>query len=768
MLRNKGKNSLVGSVLITVFSVLLIFGSAVNQIKTDRAEAVDSKTKRFALLIGISKYKGGKPSDIDGCVNNVDLLRKTLPDWGFDDAAASIKVLKNEQATAKGIVDAFRSHLIANAAREKAAGREAQTFYYFCGHGSQYPNTPNDDEENDGMDETFLAWDSRASGQFDILDDQIADLRYELSLHTKKATYVLESCFSGTGTRNNPPAGTSIMRTDPDVRKRMPFKRMHPQSKLAPDPNTYVEIAASHSSLESFSEVASMTAPEKPYSLMTKAFVQTLNTAKIAGVVPSYRELIQDMRRFVAALPFSTGQTPQLEGNRDAAVFGLSEVRKKASIEIAGIDASTGRVKLRAGAIHGVFTGAQITFYARGSDANGEKGILGSGRVEAAKSFESEVMVQDVNGNRPAIPLDAVAAVTSSRFGAAPYFVDIPNAGRAVELSEQERIGEAVRQTLQKENLFDSGILSLGRPAANASNGEAGRVFRIGRGKPRDLFRTSSGKIEISLIAPNAPDLRCDGETLIQLASKDRLPAEQDDVYFVYEGDRADAPLFGTTVRADDPQIANKLANIIRGRSLHTSISSIDFKNSSLRRFADLKLETIPQTAMNPVCRDSQIRYQTLPQGTKFMDITQSGVVKPGTFVRVRIKNISGDVNRKELKDEFAAGLPLYFSVIALTNKGEVLNVYGSTGADEVLDDGREIIRTIRVDQPATSIRLVMFVTRQFVDFSFLELRGAARNSRSLLETIMTRPGVRSNDGAAAFSSPSDWGVIHYELMIKE
>ncbi len=759
---------MVRSVLITAFSALLIFGSAARNIETVSAENVEVKPKRLALLIGISKYKGGKTTDIDGCVNNIDLLRQTLPDWGFDGDAASIKVLKNEQATAKGIVDAFRSHLIANAAKEKTAGREAQTFYYFCGHGSQYPNAPNDDEENDGMDETFLAWDSRAPGQFDILDDQIADLRYELSLHTKKATYVLESCFSGTGTRNNPPAGTAIMRTEPDGRKRLPFKRIHSQSKLSPDPTTYVEIAASHSSLESFSEVASMTAPEKPYSLMTKSFVQALNAAKIAGVVPSNRELIQDMRRLVAALPFSTGQTPQLEGDRDAAVFGLSEVRKKSSIEIASIDTSSGKVKIKAGAIHGVFAGAQIAFYAKGSDASGDKGLIGNGRVEAARSFESEVSVLDLNGKKPAIPLDAVAAVTSPRFGSTPYFVDIPNAVQAGELPEQGRIGDAVRQMLQKESLFDSGMLNFGRPSANAPNTDAGRVLRIGRGEPRDLFKTSSGRIETSLIAPNAPDVRCEGDTLIQLAAKDRLPAEQDDVYFVYEGDRASAPLFGATVRAEDPQIANKLATIIRARSLHSSISSIDFKNSSLRRFADLKLETIPQTAMNPVCRDGQVKYQALPQGTKFTDITPAGVVKPGTFVRIRVKNISGEVNRKELQDEFAAGLPLYFSVIALTNKGEVLNVYGSTGADEPLDDGREIIRTIRADQPATSIRVVMFVTRQFVDFSFLELRGGARNSKSLLETIMTRPGTRSNEGATAFSSPSDWGVIHYELMIKE
>ena len=72
---------------MTALSALLLLGGTNFPIETVSAESVETKPKRFALLIGISNYKGGKPSDIDGCVNNIDLLRQTLPDWGFDDDA---------------------------------------------------------------------------------------------------------------------------------------------------------------------------------------------------------------------------------------------------------------------------------------------------------------------------------------------------------------------------------------------------------------------------------------------------------------------------------------------------------------------------------------------------------------------------------------------------------------------------------------------------------------------------------------------------------
>ncbi len=118
---------------------------------------------KFALMVGITKYKSDKINKIDGCQNNVPMLRETLiKDYGFSEN--NIVTLLNEKATKEAIISNFRLHLIENAKKAKAAGKEAVIVYYFCGHGSQFPDQ--DGDENDGKDETFVAYDSRTGRCF--------------------------------------------------------------------------------------------------------------------------------------------------------------------------------------------------------------------------------------------------------------------------------------------------------------------------------------------------------------------------------------------------------------------------------------------------------------------------------------------------------------------------------------------------------------------------------------------------------------------------
>src|SRR5688500_6786721 len=135
---------------LTLSAAIAGYASLSTEVLADQTDAAP----KYALLVGISKYKNGNPGDIDACVNDVELLRSALVEWGFPDDPKHIVTLRNEQATYKGITDAFRTHLTANAARARSQGKKAVTLYYFCGHGSQYPNENGDDEENDGMDET--------------------------------------------------------------------------------------------------------------------------------------------------------------------------------------------------------------------------------------------------------------------------------------------------------------------------------------------------------------------------------------------------------------------------------------------------------------------------------------------------------------------------------------------------------------------------------------------------------------------------------------
>src|SRR5687767_8090510 len=181
-------------IFVLVHSVLNFNPAGAQEKQNSESAKINQAQLKFALLVGTTKYKNEKLNQIDGCENNVSLLAETLiKDYGFSEK--EILPLVNEKAYKDAIISNFRSHLIENAKRSKEQGKEAVIIYYFCGHGSQYPDQ--DKDENDGLDETFVAFDSRTADVFDILDDEIDDLKAELRPHTTNTTLILESCHSG-------------------------------------------------------------------------------------------------------------------------------------------------------------------------------------------------------------------------------------------------------------------------------------------------------------------------------------------------------------------------------------------------------------------------------------------------------------------------------------------------------------------------------------------------------------------------------------------
>ncbi len=722
------------------------------------AASIDEPRPMYALLVGISDYKDGRPQSIAGCVNNVDLLRSSLIEWGFPDDNRNILTLKNEQATYKGVTDAFRKHLTANASREKANGREAVVVYYFCGHGSQYPNAANDDEETDGLDETFVAWDSRAPGVFDILDDEIADLRYELSQHTSKTTLIFESCHSGTGSRNPSVKGADIMRTAADERSRKPYVRRFPQSKLPPDPTTYVEISAAHSALEALSESAALAAPDKPYGLMTKSLVKALRAANTSGSVPTYRELMRDIRQFIVSGPVRSDQSPQIEGDLDAPLFGIAGARR-AFIEVIDTDSNARIATIKAGTIHGIAPGSQIAFYRKGSSGSGANGWIANGTVTSVGSFESTVNVGAERGSP--FPIDRSSnAVIAAANPADPIFLDL-NSPTALSDAVHKEILSEVRATLAKEGLFENGTFR--EASAETRSGPNVPALSIVRSKLSEVFG-SQKTADHELLAPVGPEYRCSGDSLVTVERTARFPRADEVVYYVIEGEPGSPPLYGKTFRSGDPDIAAGVADVIRGRAYQQRLSRIEFRNSDLRKYADLKVEVFPTGSLVPFCRGGQLVHRRPAAQTVLTDVTARAEVKAGSHIKLTLRNRSGDVNRKETGDPYASGLPLHFALIEMTNDGQVRSLYGSTGADEPLEDGATITRTIKIDRPATSSKYAVFVSRQYVDFSFLELRGTKRDSGPALGELFS-DGARS--GQAVFSSPGDWGVLHYELKIR-
>jgi len=147
-----------------------------------------------ALVVGVEKYADSRVPETPGCVLDATQTAAFLQSrYGF--AAASIKVLTNEQATAANIEQQFRQWLI------EGTQPGDRVFFLYAGHGSQLPDDNGDEE--DGLDETIAPYDvNPETGSGEIRDDVFDALIAQLS--GRRAVLLFDSCHSGTISRDLP------------------------------------------------------------------------------------------------------------------------------------------------------------------------------------------------------------------------------------------------------------------------------------------------------------------------------------------------------------------------------------------------------------------------------------------------------------------------------------------------------------------------------------------------------------------------------------
>src|SRR5258708_26693927 len=142
-----------GALLLLVVG---FFASPITRQDSSHAAAPNATAspRKLALLIGINKYKYSDPKigfyNLHGCINDIHKM-KTLLIGKFGFKADDVKMLPDEEATHKGIVDAIQSFLI-----DQAKSGDIVVIH-FSGHGSQAsdPSTVNQ------LDETIVPYDSR-------------------------------------------------------------------------------------------------------------------------------------------------------------------------------------------------------------------------------------------------------------------------------------------------------------------------------------------------------------------------------------------------------------------------------------------------------------------------------------------------------------------------------------------------------------------------------------------------------------------------------
>lgn len=176
--------------------------------KTMAAAAAERRApRRRALLVGLNEY-ANPSSNLFGCVNDVYLMSAVLQEQGFP--AEQIRVVLNDRATAKGILDRMRWLF-------DGAEPHDELFFFYSGHGAQLP-TYGDGDTVDRMDETLVPHDFNWSPETCITDDAIFSLYSTLPYDTR-LTMIFDCCHSGGIHRDGGPRARGLTPPD-DIRHR--------------------------------------------------------------------------------------------------------------------------------------------------------------------------------------------------------------------------------------------------------------------------------------------------------------------------------------------------------------------------------------------------------------------------------------------------------------------------------------------------------------------------------------------------------------------
>ena len=308
------------------------------------------ESKKLALLIGIDEYE--KVNDLDGCVNDVENMKALLRDkFGFEES--NIKVLVNEQATRKGILDAFQQHLIARAKQGDLV------VFHYSGHGSQMKDAGG--EEPDQYDETIVPQDSRKPNVFDIPDDTINGLLQLLSEKTDNITFLFDSCHSGTVAR----ATGKVRTVEKDERPPPPPDSIalgargvdEGDEAFRPRDAKYVLLSGSASNQLSHEYFAD----GRANGAFTYFFAKEVRAAKGK---PTYQDVMDKVKGQVNARFGS--QEPQIEGS-SRHNFLFSDETSLSESHVLADPVGQDRVALRAGSVHGLTPTSIYEIYAPGT-----------------------------------------------------------------------------------------------------------------------------------------------------------------------------------------------------------------------------------------------------------------------------------------------------------------------------------------------------------------------------------------------------------------
>lgn len=732
---------------------------------------------KFALLIGINRYKEFKPEtrkirDLQGTNNDVELMKNLLvKEYSF----GNVKTLLNEQATQKGILDGFRSQLIENAknyqTRNKVEAKDGATVvFYYSGHGSQLRDDNGD--ETDGIDETLVAHDSDSEGIKDIRDDEFDKFFNELRQYTTNITFIFDSCHSGTVTRGGNSRSvrrdlklTNNSRGDGGINDGIDMKRNE----------SYVAISGSLPS--QLSQENEFTNPETSKTQWDGDLTYSLVNHLRQNPDATYREIMTQVQNQVVA--YGRNQTPQFEGDVDRAFFGSSATRGRIPIlldgepkivkkTVDGQEISVNVIKLKVGTIVGAGDGAAIAVYWRNPKDNVKKQI-GSGVIVAAEEFSSTAEVDLLNKEMKEVPSDATVLLISPSFSKGDKRVvalDFPasnSKGSDTSLETMNGIeskleGNAMVKTVRQPNL----LASFNQNNSKGVSADDWKVAIV-RGTYKD-FKFGNEQPDIKEIENGSKGESAPCSQKRYVDGKEPLDTEQG--FFI--SDRIGKPLYNLWYSATDNNAAECLADAVekyaRIENLRNLTSGGSDLNDGLKvelvRLKSFTLESRrpPKCSSEPVSEEEFLKDQTstpqLKAGDNFyLNITNN--TQKNLFLYIYSLATNGEIQLLYQPEESTEDKNLLRG--KTFNTLEKLNP-GSCGAF--------FIEPLEKSPPGIETLKIIAVTEKFPG-KLLEQPSIAKNSRSgsPLNHLLMQAATGTRTGKRDFKV-SDWATKNFSFEI--
>jgi len=344
---------------------------------------------RFALLIGVGKYAHlSEGEQLGGSGNDVEAMRQLLVErFGFH--PKNVTTLIDDQATGQNIRAAIQA-LIDMISKLPAGGPPAQVVVHFSGHGSQIPDQPDgpDHDEDDGLDETWVPYDStKQGGEQDIRDDEINSLVSSICQDGQaRLLIVADCCHSGTGARGT----TKTRKLNREVRPTVPSANAVITRKRLPEGAVFLSACRAQEREPEFQD------DSKTYGLLTRFLVETLNEEQSVSRL-SY-DLLQRsiVGRYQRDRRVMQAPIPQLEGSVSAlqsTILGFgTDVDRPPYYEVEA-EPSLTQVVIRAGKFHNISVGSFFELYASAEQTSDASASLAWLKVTKVDGTTSEAQV---------------------------------------------------------------------------------------------------------------------------------------------------------------------------------------------------------------------------------------------------------------------------------------------------------------------------------------------------------------------------------------